>query len=239
MKYSDSITKIAIALVKAQKEIENVNPTSRNPFIGNKYADLASIINEVKPALMANGISLIQIPSFDGQIASVETILLHESGEWISGISSSPLQPGKDGKTKHDPQGIGSATTYLRRYAMAAMCFLAQEDDDGNNASGRKGQGQRQGQGQGKGAPGGAQQPPKEPPATKVQIKKILDRFDPGENEAGIVEYVWRLLNAAKPIPKFTKLSDMTSRMADFALVQIDAEVKAAQESEKQQEQGV
>jgi hypothetical protein len=42
--------------------------------------------------------------------------------------TSAPLQ-------KQDPQGVGSCTTYLRRYSTAGIANIAQEDDDGNAAS--------------------------------------------------------------------------------------------------------
>jgi hypothetical protein len=55
------------------------------------------------------------------------TRLLHTSGQWIEDTASSPLP-------KADPQGVGSATTYLRRYALAAFLCITQEDDDGEAA---------------------------------------------------------------------------------------------------------
>ena len=63
------------------------------------------------------------MPSFDGGIASVETLLMHTSGEWISNTCSAPV-------SKNDAQGVGSAITYLRRYSLAAFAGIAQEDDD-------------------------------------------------------------------------------------------------------------
>lgn len=128
MQRSDSIAKLAQALAKAQGEMENASKNSQNPHFRSKYADLAEIINTVRPVLAKHGLSVTQFPSFDGTLAHVETIIAHESGEWMSGTTSSPVQ-------KADPQGIGSATTYLRRYSLAAVCNLAQEDDDANAAS--------------------------------------------------------------------------------------------------------
>lgn len=205
MNCSETITKLAVALAKAQGEIENAGKKSVNPHFKSKYADLAEIVNTARPVLTRHGISLIQIPSYDGQVASVETILLHESGEWLSGISSSPLQ-------KADPQGIGSATTYLRRYAAAAMCFLAQEDDDANSASKST-----------------AKQATKEPKVTEHQLKNIRSYFE-GTDEQDILDYVWGVLNAAKPMPKLKALNEITSRMADFVLVKIEEQIKSNEE---------
>jgi len=70
---------------------------------------------------------VLQTPTFESGVASVETMLCHESGEFISSVCSSPV-------SKQDAQGIGSAITYLRRYSLAAMCGIAQEDDDGQHA---------------------------------------------------------------------------------------------------------
>ena len=128
MQKSESIATLAKALAKAQGEMENASKNSQNPHFRSKYADLAEIINTVRPILSKHGLSVTQFPSFDGTLAHVETIIAHESGEWMSGTTSSPVQ-------KADPQGIGSATTYLRRYSLAAVCNLAQEDDDANAAS--------------------------------------------------------------------------------------------------------
>ncbi len=128
MKKSDTIGALAKSLAAAQSVIENATKGSVNPHFRSKYADLAEVLNTVRPVLAEHGISIVQAPSYAEGIASVTTLLMHESGEYVESVASSPVQ-------KDDPQGIGSATTYLRRYALAAMCGVAQEDDDGNAAS--------------------------------------------------------------------------------------------------------
>ena len=130
MNKSDSIKELATALAKAQGEIENASKTSKNDHFKSRYADLAEVLNTVRPVLAAHGLSFAQFPSLDGVTASVETILMHISGEWISGVASAPL-------SKQDAQGVGSATTYLRRYSLAALAGIAQEDEDGNGAAQR------------------------------------------------------------------------------------------------------
>lgn len=127
MDKSESLKELATALAKAQAEIENAHKTSNNPHFKSKYADLAEVINTVRPVFSAHGLSVTQMPSFEAGIASVETLLLHASGEWISSVSSAPV-------SKQDAQGVGSAITYLRRYSLAAIAGVAQEDDDGNAA---------------------------------------------------------------------------------------------------------
>ena len=131
MNKSESIKELAVALAKAQAEVENASKSSTNPHFKSKYADLAEIINTVRPVFSSHGLSVIQSPSFVDGVASVETMLIHSSGEYISGISSCTV-------TKNDAQGVGSATTYLRRYSLAALACIAQEDDDANAAVGKK-----------------------------------------------------------------------------------------------------
>lgn len=116
------------ALAKAQSEVENAVKGSTNPHFKSKYADLAEVLNTVRPVFAANGLSIIQIPSFDGAMASVTTCLAHAKGGTITGVSSCV-------PAKTDAQGIGAATTYLRRYSLASVCGVAQEDDDGQSAA--------------------------------------------------------------------------------------------------------
>ena len=129
MKTSESITKIASALVSAQKDFLSAKKTSDNPFFKSKYADLQSVISAVKESLNENGIAFIQSPTeSEGDVLKLTTRLLHESGEWIEDTSVCPL-------VKRDPQAFGSALSYLRRYSLSAMCGIYQADDDGNEAT--------------------------------------------------------------------------------------------------------
>jgi hypothetical protein len=129
MKTSETISKIAAALLEAQKAITFAAKDTANPFFKSKYADLPTVIDAVKPALNDAGIAFIQSasPSEAGTLA-LTTRLIHVSGEWIEDIAITPL-------VKQDPQSYGSAITYLRRYSLAAMTGLYQDDDDGNAAS--------------------------------------------------------------------------------------------------------
>lgn len=128
MRTSDSISKIAPALLKAQKAITFAVKDTANPFFKSKYADLPCVIDAIKGPLNDAGISFIQSPSpSDPGFLSMTTRLIHESGEWIEDTATVPLP-------KADPQGYGSASTYTRRYALAAMTGLYQDDDDGNAA---------------------------------------------------------------------------------------------------------
>jgi hypothetical protein len=130
---SETIGELAKALAIAQGEIQNAKKDSENPFFKSKYADLAAVREAIQAPFAKNGLAVSQFPrtvfTDDTTIVSIETILTHASGEWLSGeLAAIP--------TKTDPQGIGSCLTYLRRYALSAIAGVASEvDDDGNAAS--------------------------------------------------------------------------------------------------------
>ena len=129
MTQSASIGALAAALAKAQGSLKIALKDTANPFYKSKFADLASVWEACRTALSSNGLSVTQIP--DGTETMVmHTTLMHASGEWISG--SYPIRP-----VKSDPQGIGSAISYARRYSLAAMVGVVADDDDGEAASGR------------------------------------------------------------------------------------------------------
>lgn len=131
---SEQINELAAALAKAQGgQIEGAKKSSSNPFFKSKYADLAECWNTCREALTANEISVIQMPeeiNENGRL-NITTMLAHSSGQYISSTLTMTV-------TKLDPQAIGSAITYGRRYALAAMVGLAQEDDDGEKAMARQ-----------------------------------------------------------------------------------------------------
>lgn len=116
------------AFAKAQKDMGAALKTATNPAFKSKYADLGAVIEAVLPALHASGFALLQPPHSDGALVEVETILAHESGGYIRSVLG--VRP-----TKQDPQGIGSAITYARRYALQSIAGIAPEDDGGNAAS--------------------------------------------------------------------------------------------------------
>lgn len=121
---------IAAAFVAAKQKFRPALKEKANPaFKGTKYADLSSCIEAVDDAFLAAGIVMYQETFPDDTGVTVETVLLHKSGESIrSGRLHVPA-------SKQDPQGYGSALTYARRYSLMAACGIAPEDDDGNAAS--------------------------------------------------------------------------------------------------------
>lgn len=136
MQKSEQINELATALAKAQASVKAALKDHSNPFFKSKYADLSSVWEACRKALSENGLSVSQLPSTgEGQAVGLETMLLHSSGQWLSEKMTAPV-------AKWDAQGIGSAITYLRRYALAAMVgVVADEDDDGEKAVGRNGSG--------------------------------------------------------------------------------------------------
>ena len=132
MNQSDSITNLAIALSIVQGKLTYAVKDSNNPFFKSKYADLESVWDACRSLLAENGLAVMQFPGefVDGTM-SLNTVLTHSSGEYMSYLMSVPV-------TKPDAQGAGSALTYMRRYALAAVVGVVQADDDGNAASSPK-----------------------------------------------------------------------------------------------------
>lgn len=166
MQQSQTLAKIAGALVKVQSAIKKAPRSTDNEYFKTKYADLEAVWDACREALTENKIAVVQTTRppdqtgnvsyldrmpyrsdknldepdsevsetshYDASVVVVCTMLLHESGEYIAGELA--LRP-----KKSDPQGIGSAITYARRYHLAMMVGVATADDDGNIASGREG----------------------------------------------------------------------------------------------------
>lgn len=162
----------AKAFVAAQGAMEAIKKGTENAHFNRKYADLASVVDAVVPSLNAAGIGVIQIPAFNGDIVTITTIMLHESGASL--IAELDLRP-----SKTDPQGIGSATTYGRRYALLAMTGTAPEDDDGNAASGPRDNESRQ--------PTRQQQRAPEVPSASAQF--AADQLKAAKTKAEFVHY--------------------------------------------------
>jgi len=131
MNKSESIINIALALNKFQSIIEGAKKSTDNKFYNTKYADLAEVWKTIREPLTANGLSVIQLPCKADDVRytvsstsdivreggtaeknttekesvilhiSVETVLLHESGEWISLVMPVPI-------VNHNHQPIGS-----------------------------------------------------------------------------------------------------------------------------------
>lgn len=126
---SEKVDLLVKALIKAKCAFGPVVKSRENPFFKSKYADLSAIEEAVRGALDLNGLCVVQTTEVLAAGSVLVTTLYHESGQWVSG--QYPLNP-----VKNDPQGMGSAVTYGRRYALSALLgIVADEDDDGNAAS--------------------------------------------------------------------------------------------------------
>ena len=120
-------------LLKAQKEIGAVKKGKENPFFKSKYADINDYLGVIKPVLNKHGLVLVQpITHFKNRQTALSTKILDgETGKVLH--ESKFALPEID-----DPQKMGSAITYYRRYALQSLFALEAEDDDGNRASGNK-----------------------------------------------------------------------------------------------------
>jgi hypothetical protein len=126
---SPTIASLAKALSAAQGEVEGAVKGRKNDHFHSKYSDLAAVWDACREALTKHGLAVVQSPGpcADGRM-EMTTMLAHASGEWMRGTLTIPL-------AKVDAQAYGSATTYARRYALAAFVGVAPEDDDGNAAT--------------------------------------------------------------------------------------------------------
>jgi hypothetical protein len=126
---SGALGQLGKALAAAQGEMNHAAINRDNPYFKSRYADLRAVLDAVRPVLSKHGIAVVQNAVCEPEQVGVTTYLIHASGEFIA--STLMFKP-----TKMDPQGAGSAITYAKRYALAAMCGIASdEDDDGNAAS--------------------------------------------------------------------------------------------------------
>lgn len=131
MKTSENIDEICKALAAFHSEVGRISKDGTNPYLKNRYATIDQIIEEIRPILASKGLFILQAPSNNesGEI-QMTTRILHESGQWIE----SPALTLK--AQKNDPQAIGSAVTYARRYSLTSFLSLnTGEDDDGHQAS--------------------------------------------------------------------------------------------------------
>lgn len=135
MKHSETLGKLAPALVAAQAGLRPIGKDGTNPAFRSRYVTLDAMLEAVRPALAAQGLAILQGITFpetngEGRLVgiTVETRLVHSSGEWMA--SHVPVPVGKA-----DAHGLGSALSYGRRYGLAALLSLAADDDDDGNAA--------------------------------------------------------------------------------------------------------
>lgn len=129
---SEQLNELAASLVSAQAEIKSAKKDSKNLFFKSSYADLSSVWEACKKALTKNGLAVVQTMSSDNAQPMLDTILLHKSGQYIGGTQLLEL------KERNNPQAMGSAITYARRYGLASLVgVISDEDDDAETAMNR------------------------------------------------------------------------------------------------------
>ncbi len=131
---SQDVTALAKVLLSVQKQLQPALKDAENPFTKSSYASLNSVMETCREALHSSGIWMTQLPMptpahvGEGHVGLMTKLVDTKSGQWQSSFMVVPLP-------KNDPQGLGSAITYARRYALCAMLGIITEDDDGNAAS--------------------------------------------------------------------------------------------------------
>lgn len=118
-------------LLEVQAEIKPIVKDSTNPHFKNKYFDINTLLETVKPILNSHGLLLMQaLTNINGTMALKTSIVyVPEEGDWEEVEEVTPIPPCAD------PQKYGSAITYFRRYALQSLLALESEDDDGQVAS--------------------------------------------------------------------------------------------------------
>jgi hypothetical protein len=110
--------------------MQGISKEGKNPAFKSKYVTLDSILDTLRPILTSNGLMLTQGSQQPEtmQAVTVESRIIHTSGEWISTTVTIPV-------TKPDAHGLGSALTYGRRYSVSALLAISADEDDDANAS--------------------------------------------------------------------------------------------------------
>ena len=124
---SENINELAAAIAKAQGEIINPLKDSDNTYFKSKYADLSAVLEVCRGPLSKNGLAVIQFPDIVAEKPVLTIIITHSSGQWIKTSAILPLH-------KPGAQEVGSCITYFRRYSLAAILGIYQEDDDAETA---------------------------------------------------------------------------------------------------------
>ncbi|HDC5635132.1 TPA: ERF family protein [Staphylococcus aureus] len=133
MNKSETVVEINKAMVAFRKEVKQPLKDKNNPFYKSKYVPLENVVEAIDKAATPHGLSYTQwaLNDVDGRVG-VATMLMHESGEYIE------YNPVFMNAEKNTPQGAGSLISYLKRYSLSAVFGItSDQDDDGNEASGK------------------------------------------------------------------------------------------------------
>lgn len=200
MKRSEQINEIAAALSKAQAAMGNAIKNSVNPHLKNRYADYTAMLEAIREPFANAGLAVIQEAVTNEKSISITTLLLHASGQWIEfDPLSMPVE-------KPTAQGVGSAITYGKRYALgAAVGIGSSEDDDANSACGLPSIPKPQ-----------ASVPAAIPQKVKIEDIEALYNKLPEERQVKVLSYIQREYNAKtikdlKPV-NFDSMKDLLTR---------------------------
>lgn len=203
---------LAEALVAAQAEFPPVDRDQENPHFKSRFVSLGNLLTKTRPVLNRHGIAITQKPMLDEQGNFVlRTNLVHVSGE--SDGFDSPLNP-----TKNDPQGQGSAITYMRRYTTSALLGIADQDDDDGAVAAEQKQGQKQSKPKPPPAPAKRQKP-----ATVGALVEDLKRV--GWKAADVLRWLKAELGVVKH-PAHKNVSDVLATLSDVQANALMSEIQ-------------
>ena len=191
MEKSETIIELSKAFAKMQMELEQPLKNANNPFFKSKYVPLENVVDSITRASSKHGLSFTQFPSSDenGNV-TVGTMVMHESGEWIE-YDPICLKP-----VKNDPQAVGSAITYAKRYALSAIFGITSDNDDDGNEATQLGKAKSKAM-PNKQLPATNNKIPKEVvEAYKNGIQSVIDRT--GKNDGSITRWFCENLGVAK-----------------------------------------
>ena len=165
METSETRAELFKAFANFKKKLKQPLKDANNPFFKSKYVPLENVVQVVDEAMTDTGLSYTQgIADLEEGYLRVDTIVLHESGEYMV-IKGSKVKP-----VKNDPQSAGSATTYARRYSLSTAFGIASDpDDDGNGASQQAKNNQQ---------PKNTQQPKNQPKPELTPEQKVVANID-------------------------------------------------------------
>jgi len=107
-------------LAKVKAVLNPIRKTETNPFLKSKYFDINSLLEQVEPIIQEHGLILTQ-PIQQGKVTTY--LIDPETGDDLGSEIELP--------NIQDPQKLGSAITYYRRYTLQSLLALQALDDDG------------------------------------------------------------------------------------------------------------
>lgn len=120
---------IGLKILQFQKKNRAEKTNAENPFFKSDYVTLDQVWKDIREDLQTLGLAVIQNPISDNGGYGIESIIVDTAtGETITARILMPL-------SKNDPQGVGSAITYARRYCLTAQLGLTVDSDDDGNAA--------------------------------------------------------------------------------------------------------